>query len=126
MARELDSFLTLQVFDIFLIEGFAVCIHCNDARNYRDARHQYCQRNSLAAANLGLAVRSLLLKCVSHDSLPSFLKTNQKSIWPFTTSLVTSTRKFVFILTSLLVKLAINSVSVEVSSGFPFSLKRGK
>src|SRR6266487_6072840 len=26
MARELDSFLTLQVFDIFLIEGLAECI----------------------------------------------------------------------------------------------------
>src|SRR6266705_5422535 len=129
MARELDSFLTLQVFDIFLIEALAECItvrglaplrvrvrvtgsaalgrnehvtrnectrrsgriawrerirtkfevvgpgdlfgvvlfrrrmgfrnavriYGNDASDYRDGRRQYDQRNSLAAANLGLA-----------------------------------------------------------------------
>ena len=50
----------------------------------------------------------------------------QKSIWPFTISFETFTLKFVFMLTSLFVKLAINSVSVLVSSGSPLSLKRAK
>src|SRR5437899_7590710 len=160
MARELDSFLTLQVFDILLIErlaecipmrglaplrmrvrvtgsaalrrhkhltgneragcssciagrkrigtkfevvgpgdllgvalfrrrmGFrtAVCIYGNNAGDYRDARRQYGQRKSLSAANPGPAVRPIFLKCLSHDSSPIFLKTNQKSIWPFITS----------------------------------------
>ena len=50
----------------------------------------------------------------------------QKSTWPATVSFVTFTVKLVFMLTSLFVKLTINSVSVLVSSGSPFSLKRAK
>src|SRR6266705_6535222 len=67
MARELDSFLTLQVFDIFLIEGLAECITMRGLAPLRMRvrvtgsaalrRHKHLTGNTRAGGCAGIARR---------------------------------------------------------------------
>src|SRR6266567_6088232 len=67
MARELDSFLTLQVFDIFLIEGLAECITMRGLAPLRMGicmassaalrRHKHLTGNERAGGGAGIARR---------------------------------------------------------------------
>src|SRR6266496_6511995 len=67
MARELDSFLTLQVFDIFLIEGLAECITMRRLAPLRMGicmassaalrRHKHLTGNERAGGGAGIARR---------------------------------------------------------------------